>query len=68
MISGNPLCINMEEVGLPKGRLLIYFGETVKDMNRELRRTGIVTDDTEQTFHPGWNKDETNPLDGGHES
>lgn len=63
--AGKLIALDMEKMGLPKGELLIYHGESVQDMNRKLREAGLVTDDMEQTFHPGWNQDENKPLTEG---
>jgi len=46
LIDGKPIHAWLEEMGLPKTDLLIFFGETEQAMAEELKKLGVITEET----------------------
>ena len=42
LMQGKPISIDLKELGLEKGRVLIFYGKTEEDMKRELESAGMV--------------------------
>lgn len=42
LMEGKPISIDLKDLGLPKGRVMIFYGKTEEDMKRELEAAGMV--------------------------
>ena len=42
---GKPILINLEDLGLEKRRVMIFYGDTEKKMQDELNEYGYIADD-----------------------
>ena len=42
LVAGKPISIDLTELGLAKGRIMIFYGRTEEDMKRELQENGMV--------------------------
>lgn len=42
LMEGKPIAINLTDLGLSKGRVMIFYGKTEKDMKAELEVHGMV--------------------------
>lgn len=42
LMQGKPISINLRDLGLDKGRVMIFYGATEEDMKRELESAGMV--------------------------
>jgi hypothetical protein len=42
LMEGKPIVINLTDLGLPKGRVMIFYGKTEEDMKRELEASGMI--------------------------
>lgn len=45
LTDGKPIAIDLKELGLPKGRVFIFYGKTEEDMKRTLLNAGAVLPD-----------------------
>lgn len=42
LMEGKPISIDLKDLGLPTGRVMIFYGKTEEDMKRELEASGMV--------------------------
>lgn len=42
LMEGKPIAIDLRELGLPKGRVMIFYGKTEQDMKAELEAVGMI--------------------------
>lgn len=42
LMEGKPIAVNLTDLGLPKGRVLIFYGKTEQDMKAELEAAGMI--------------------------
>lgn len=42
LMNGKPISIDLTEIGLAKGRVLIFYGRTEEDMKQDLIEQGMV--------------------------
>lgn len=42
LMEGKPISIDLRDLGLPKGRVMIFYGKTESDMKADLEANGIV--------------------------
>lgn len=42
LMQGRPISIDLRDLGLPKGRVMIFYGTTEEAMKAELQKAGVV--------------------------
>jgi len=42
LMEGKPIAIDLRDLGLPKGRVMIFYGKTEQDMQAELEAAGMI--------------------------
>jgi hypothetical protein len=54
LMDDKPIIINMEELGGPKGKILIFYGQTEKDITVELQKAGLLPPEVDSSpLKPG---------------
>lgn len=42
LMQGQPISIDLRELGLEKGRVMLFYGTTEQTMKEELQRVGLI--------------------------
>jgi hypothetical protein len=42
LMQGKPISIDLRDLGLDKGRVMLFYGTTEESMKEELQRAGVV--------------------------